>query len=138
MYFLSNGIGHGSHRSRATGPVSAYFSEIRPEPLASGSVAQTHRARLLNGKDVIIKIQRPNLPEIIEEDLTLLIRLSRRIPKAFLPMVDLPEVLQQIKESLTREIDFRNEAQAITFAELNQSSKCVAIPEVYDEFTTPE
>ena len=65
-----------------TGPVSAYFSEIRPEPLASGSVAQTHRARLLNGKDVIIKIQRPNLPEIIEEDLTLLIRLSRRIPKA--------------------------------------------------------
>ena len=93
---------------------------------------------MLNGKDVIIKIQRPNLPEIIEEDLTLLIRLSRRIPKAFLPMVDLPEVLQQIKESLTREIDFRNEAQAmITFAELNQSSKCIASPEVYGEFTTP-
>ena len=121
-----------------TGPVSAYFSEIRPEPLASGSVAQTHRARLLNGKDVIIKIQRPNLPEIIEEDLTLLIRLSRRIPKAFIPMVELPEVLQQIKESLMREIDFRNEAQAmITFAELNQSSKCIASPEVHGEFTTP-
>uniref|UniRef100_UPI00258EB155 ABC1 kinase family protein n=1 Tax=uncultured Streptococcus sp. TaxID=83427 RepID=UPI00258EB155 len=112
--------------------------EITPEPLASGSVAQTHRARLLNGRDVIIKIQRPHLPEIIEQDLTLLIRLSRRVPKAFLPMVDLPEVLQQIKESLTREIDFRNEAQAmITFAELNQNVKCVAIPEVYDEFTTP-
>lgn len=121
-----------------TGPISAYFSEIRPEPLASGSVAQTHRARLLNGKDVIIKIQRPNLPEIIEEDLTLLIRLSRRIPKAFIPMVELPEVLQQIKESLTCEIDFRNEAQAmITFAELNQSSKCIASPEVHGEFTTP-
>ncbi|MEE0949076.1 MAG: AarF/ABC1/UbiB kinase family protein, partial [Streptococcus equinus] len=121
-----------------SGPVSAYFTEITPEPLASGSVAQTHRARLLNGRDVIIKIQRPHLPEIIEQDLTLLIRLSRRVPKAFLPMVDLPEVLQQIKESLTREIDFRNEAQAmITFAELNQNVKCVAIPEVYDEFTTP-
>lgn len=121
-----------------SGPVSAYFAEITPEPLASGSVAQTHRARLLNGRDVIIKIQRPHLPEIIEEDLTLLIRLSRRVPKALLPMVNLPEVLQQIKESLTREIDFRNEAQAmIAFAELNQSSKCIASPEVYDEFTTP-
>lgn len=99
--------------------------------MASGSVAQTHRATLLNGKEVVIKIQRPHLPEIIEEDLELLIGLSRRIPKAMLPMVNLSEVLQQLKDSLTKEIDFRNEAQAmITFAELNQSIKCIAIPEV--------
>ena len=39
---------------------------------------------------------------------------------------------------MTKEIDFRNEAQAmITFAELNQSIKCIAIPEVFDEYTTP-
>ena len=119
-------------------PISEVFADISSEPLASGSVAQTHRATLLNGKEVVIKIQRPHLPEIIEEDLELLIGLSRRIPKAMLPMVNLSEVLQQLKDSLTKEIDFRNEAQAmITFAELNQSIKCIAIPEVFDEYTTP-
>ena len=119
-------------------PISEVFADISSEPLASGSVAQTHRATWLNGKEVVIKIQRPHLPEIIEEDLELLIGLSRRIPKAMLPMVNLSEVLQQLKDSLTKEIDFRNEAQAmITFAELNQSIKCIAIPEVFDEYTTP-
>ena len=119
-------------------PISEVFADISSTPLASGSVAQTHRATLLNGKEVVIKIQRPHLPEIIEEDLELLIRLSRRIPKAVLPMVNLSEVLQQLKESLTKEIDFRNEAQAmITFVELNHSINCVAIPELFNEYTTP-
>lgn len=119
-------------------PISEVFADISSEALASGSVAQTHRATLLNGKEVVVKIQRPHLPEIIEEDLELLIGLSRCIPKAMLPMVNLSEVLQQLKDSLTKEIDFRNEAQAmITFAELNQSIKCIAIPEVFDEYTTP-
>ena len=93
---------------------------------------------LLNGKEVVIKIQRPHFHRNYQEDLELLIDLSRRIPKAMLPMVNLSEVLQQLKDSLTKEIDFRNEAQAmITFAELNQSIKCIAIPEVFDEYTTP-
>ena len=81
-------------------PISEVFADISSEPLASGSVAQTHRATLLNGKEVVIKIQRPHLPEIIEEDLELLIGLSRRIPKAMLPMVNLSEVLQTAQGQL--------------------------------------
>lgn len=118
-------------------PSVQVFEWLSETPLASGSVAQTHRARLLTGEEVIIKIQRPQLAEIIEEDLSVLMRLSRRIPKAFFPMVDIPEVLKNLKESLEREIDFRNEAKAMhEFSELNSNVRCLAIPKVYDNFTT--
>lgn len=113
------------------------FQWVSDDPLASGSVAQTHRARLFSGQEVVIKIQRPHLAEIVEEDLNLLIRLSKKVPRSFLPMVDLTDVLNQLKESLIVEIDFRNEAQAmIDFAANNQSVKCIAVPKVYEEYTT--
>ena len=119
-------------------PMSEVFAEIGTTPLASGSVAQTVRATLVDGQQVVIKIQRPHLPEIINEDLNLLIRLSRFIPKGILPMVNFGEVFEQLKESLSREIDFRNEAQAIqTFSDLNKSVACIATPRLFDSYTTP-
>ena len=118
-------------------PIDGIFLSVSEEPLASGSVAQTHLAKLLDGREVVIKIQRPHLAEIVEEDLNLLIRLSRRIPRKFIPMVNITDVLYQLKDSLTVEIDFRNEAKAmIDFADINQSVRCIAVPEVFEEFTT--
>ncbi|MGT2802047.1 ABC1 kinase family protein [Streptococcus henryi] len=123
--------------SELSKPVSEVFSWLSEDPLASGSVAQTHRARLLTGEEVVVKIQRPHLAEIIEEDLAVLMKLSRYFPNRLLPMVDIPEVLRNLKETLEREIDFRNEAQAMQeFSRLNQSVKCVAVPIVYEEYTT--
>src|SRR5699024_12264215 len=60
-------------------PMSEVFAEIGTTPLASGSVAQTVRATLVDGQQVVIKIQRPHLPEIINEDLNLLDRKSTRL-----------------------------------------------------------
>lgn len=53
------------------------------------------------------------MADVIEEDISLLIRLSSRIPSAFIPMVNVTDVLYQLKDSLILEIDFRNEAQAM-------------------------
>ncbi|AND79260.1 ABC1 kinase family protein [Streptococcus pantholopis] len=118
-------------------PVSHVFRTVAQEPLASASVAQTHRAVFLSGQEAVIKIQRPHLAEIISEDIAILLRLSKRIPKHFLPSVDLREVLLQLKESLADEIDFRQEAQAmLDFAEKNQAVKCLAVPQVFTDFTT--
>lgn len=119
-------------------PLSSAFQSISEKPLASGSVAQTHRAQLFSGEEVIVKIQRPRLAEIVEEDISLLIRLARHVPRRLFPMVDLPDVLMQLKESLLVEIDFRNEAEAMhLFEEKNKAIRCVAVPKIYDQFTTP-
>ncbi|AXQ78763.1 AarF/ABC1/UbiB kinase family protein [Streptococcus chenjunshii] len=118
-------------------PVGRVFRTVSEEPLASASVAQTHRAVFLSGQEVVIKIQRPHLTEIISEDIAILLRLSKKMPKRFLPSVDLREVLLQLKESLAAEIDFRQEAQAmLDFAEKNQSVNCLAVPQVFTDFTT--
>lgn len=124
-------------QAELTQPIADVFEEIKSEPLASGSVAQTHLATLKSGQQVVLKIQRPHLAEIVQEDLNLLIKLSRRIPKHFIPMVDLTEVLLQLKASLLYEIDFRHEAQAmIRFKETNRSVRCVGVPKVYNSYTT--
>ena len=118
--------------------LSEVFVDFSKEPLASGSVAQTHRARLLSGQEVIIKIQRPGIDDIVKEDIQLLIKLARHIPKHFISMVDVQEVLENLRETLIKELDFRNEAEAMKrFRANNKRVVCLGVPEVYDEFTTP-
>ena len=118
--------------------LSDSFLDFSEEPLASGSVAQTHRARLLFGQEVIVKIQRPGIDEVVKEDIQLLIKLARHIPKHFIPMVDVQEVLENLRETLIKELDFRNEAEAMKcFKANNRAVACLGVPEVYDTFTTP-
>ena len=118
--------------------LSEVFVDFSKEPLASGSLAQTHRARLLSGQEVIIKIQRPGIDDIVNEDIQLLIKLARHIPKHFISMVDVQEVLENLRETLIKELDFRNEAEAMKrFRANNKRVVCLGVPEVYDEFTTP-
>ncbi len=115
--------------------LSDSFLDFSEEPLASGSVAQTHRARLLSGQEVIIKIQRPGIDKVVKEDIQLLIKLARHIPKHFIPMVDVQEVLENLRETLIKELDFRNEAEAMKrFRAYNKQVACLGVPEVYDEF----
>ena len=100
--------------------LSEVFVDFSKEPLASGSVAQTHRARLLSGQEVIIKIQRPGIDDIVNED------------------IQLQEVLENLRETLIKELDFKNEAEAMKrFRANNKRVVCLGVPEVYDEFTTP-
>ena len=118
--------------------LSDSFLDFSEEPLASGSVAQTHRARLLSGQEVIVKIQRPGIDEVVKEDIQLLIKLARHIPKHFIPMVDVQEVLENLRETLIKELDFRNEAEAMKrFKANNRAVACLGVPKVYDSFTTP-
>ena len=54
-------------QAELTQPIADVFEEIKSEPLASGSVAQTHLATLKSGQQVVLKIQRPHLAEIVQE-----------------------------------------------------------------------
>jgi predicted unusual protein kinase regulating ubiquinone biosynthesis (AarF/ABC1/UbiB family) len=93
-------------------PVGELFSAFDPEPMASASLGQVHRARLVDGRPVAVKIQRPDIAGRIAEDLEALAEvadLADRHTEAgrafgFGPMVE------EFRRSMTAELDYRREA----------------------------
>ncbi len=92
-------------------PLDAVFASFEPEPIASASLAQVHRARLRDGRDVAVKVQYPDIEHIVRTDLASLRRiciLYERFdpqPLALLPLLD------ELQEHLALELDFRREAE---------------------------
>ncbi len=88
----------------------AWFDET---PLATASIAQVHRARLIDGTDVVLKVQRPGIAPKIRSDLNILNILARRAlveypeAKAFDPV----GVLDEFEHSILSELDFAQEAK---------------------------
>ena len=64
-------------------PLNKLFSSFDKKPLASASMAQVHRAVLKSGRKIVVKVQRPNLKEIIDTDLDILFHLAHTLEKHF-------------------------------------------------------
>jgi ubiquinone biosynthesis protein len=116
--------------------VDRVFSEFDWTPLAAASIGQTHVARLRSGEEVVVKIQRPGIQEVMERDLAALALLAglaqRRTP--FGQDVRSGEMLNQFATSLRAELDFRREANAMTeMSALLGPYSTVRIPAVYAE-----
>lgn len=94
---------------------SEAFARFDPEPLASASMAQVHAARTYDGRDVVVKIQRPGLRARIEEDLGVLSQIAAAFDLAFPSMrpLDLPGLVADFRSTLRAEADFRQEARNI-------------------------
>ena len=113
------------------------FLSIDEKPLASASIAQVHRAVLRTGEEVVVKVQRPIIDDLLIRDLDILIRLSGKIPKELVEVVDPKEALEQVKANTLIELDFRNEAQLLQrFRDLNANIACVGVPKIYSGLTT--
>lgn len=114
------------------------FAELVPEPLAAGSIAQVHRARLRNGEDVIIKVRRPGIRPIVEADLRLLQRLAK-IVEAESPEMSRfrpREVVRQFTLSLRRELNLAMECRNSERIGRNFSDNSeIVIPNVYWKWT---
>jgi hypothetical protein len=103
-------------------PLSSLFASIDPQPLATASIAQVHAARLLDGTDVVIKIQKPNVKDLLHTDLNFLY-VGARIIEWLAPnlsMASLSSVIEEIQSSMLAECDFRLEAQ-----NLEEFSQCI-------------
>jgi len=118
-------------------PLAAVFSEFDQAPLASASLAQVHRARLLDGREVAVKVQYPDIEDIIRNDLANMRRICRIYeffdpqPLALLPL------LTELTNHIGYELDFVREGK---FAErvraLFAADEQVKIPEIYPDLGT--
>ncbi len=87
------------------------FEELDERPLASASIAQVHGARLRDGRDVVVKVQRPDITRLIKSDLRVLRTLARILER--MPMGDMANprgVVADLASTLHQELDFRLEA----------------------------
>ena len=115
------------------------FRSIDEEALGSASIAQVHRAVLLDGEKVVIKVQRPGVHDIMSKDIVLLKR-AAGILKILGPaqdVVDFSMVLDELWAIAKQEMDFVMEANHIEeFRHANQDADFVSCPKVYRHLTT--
>lgn len=115
------------------------FQSIEETPLGSASIAQVHRARLKNGEEVIIKVERKGIYDTMARDIGLMHRLVKLMPSVgdFKDLVDLDMVLDELWFVAQEEMDFLKEAANMDeFARNNSSIRYVAAPKVYHEYST--
>jgi ubiquinone biosynthesis protein len=117
-------------------PLDAIFSEFEPEPIAAASLAQVHRARLADGRECAVKVQYPDIEDIIGTDLANMLRVCR-IYEYFDPQpMELLPLLQELTTHLSYELDFEREADcAERAASLFADDVHVKIPAVYREWS---
>ncbi len=121
------------------GPVSKFFLAVDPTPIASASLGQVYAALLLDRTEVVVKVQRPNIEQIIETDLAIMQDLARlaqeRLPRA--EMYDPVGLAEEFSEALRGELDYRREGRnADRFRENFAKETALYAPKVYWEFTT--
>ena len=120
-------------------PWEDVFDHIEPESLAAGTIAQVHRAVLANGEKVVVKVQRPDAKELIEQDLALLEVFAEKVADrpGLKAVIDMGAVFEHLSTSLHRELDFRGEAQnMVRMAAVISPYPRLAVPDVYGDFST--
>lgn len=120
-------------------PPEEVFAYIKEQPLGSASVAQVHAARLRSGEDVVIKVQRRGIHQIMEQDIAIMRRaaqLLRIVPVAG-DVIDFNGLLDEFWTVSQQEMNFLVEAEHLSrFAALNDGVAYATCPKVYRELST--
>lgn len=117
------------------------YDSIEEKPLGSASIAQVHRARLKDGTDVIIKVQRKGIYDTMSRDIRMLHRAVKLLPSVggIKNVVNFSDVLDEMWKVAQEEMNFLKEADNMEeFARNNADVKFVAVPKLYREYTTKE
>ncbi|BCQ37022.1 ubiquinone biosynthesis regulatory protein kinase UbiB [Erwinia rhapontici] len=119
-------------------PIDTQFDDFNIVPLASASIAQVHTATLKeNGREVVIKVIRPDILPVIKADMRLIYRLARWVPR-LLPdgrRLRPREVVADYEKTLLDELNLlREAANAIQLRRNFDSSKMLYIPEVFSDY----
>jgi ubiquinone biosynthesis protein len=116
-------------------PVEEMFAWIDQEPLGSGSLAQTHLARLSSGEEIVIKALKPGVRKMVQTD-TKLLTFFGRISQIFLSRYQPAKLTQEFARYSLREVDLRIEADnAEIFAANFKDEPKIRFPAIYREFS---
>ncbi len=111
-------------------PLSELFAEFEHEAFAAASIGQVHRAELLDGRAVAVKIQYPGIAEALDADLRnagTIVRLAR----ALAPGLDAKAIAKELRERVMEELDYEYEAQnQRSFARAYRGHPFIYVPEV--------
>jgi ubiquinone biosynthesis protein len=112
------------------------FAEFAHEPIASASIGQVHLARLRSGEKVAVKVQYPDIEEIVRTDLRALRRIFGLLGH-FMPEWGFETIYREIREMVLAELDFRAEAEAMRKIGANFENRSdVLLPRVFAEHST--
>ena len=122
------------------GPALSLFAAIDEEPLAAASIGQGHRATLIDGRQVVVKIQYPGVAQAIRDDLAnteMLATFLRFATAASGLKQDIRSVAREAAARITEEIDYHHEAAMITaFNDLYRDHPFIRIPTVIPELSS--
>jgi predicted unusual protein kinase regulating ubiquinone biosynthesis (AarF/ABC1/UbiB family) len=119
--------------------ISKAFSYFESTPIAAASLGQVHRAALRDGREVVVKVQRPGIREEMSKDMDVLSDMS-----AFLDShteagrkYEFTPLLEEFRKNLLRELDYRLEARnLVIFANNLREFDRLVVPQPVDDYTT--
>lgn len=117
-----------------------WFSEIDETPVASASIGQVHRAVLRDGTPVAVKVLRPGIGEVIENDLAILQSMAQRIEAVFpeTRVYNPSGMVEDFAHQIQKELDFSRDARnADRMARNFRDVPGIHFPKIYWEFTAP-
>ncbi|MBL7150606.1 AarF/ABC1/UbiB kinase family protein [Candidatus Microgenomates bacterium] len=112
------------------------YKEFDYEPLAIASFGQVHKAKLRNGEDVVVKVQRPDLDQLVKLDISILKFIARLIDLFPLGLNKVLPIVEEFEFWTREELDYIQEASYTTkfFKKIDE----LVIPKVYSKFSTPK
>jgi len=120
------------------GSLDRWYADFSPTPIASASIGQVHRATLLDGTEVVVKVQRPGVEHTIQADLNLLAAQARFLEgrSATLRSYGLVDIVEEFSQALLNEIDYTAEGRNADALRRVVAGEGVLVPEVYWDLTT--
>ncbi|HET6352322.1 MAG TPA: AarF/ABC1/UbiB kinase family protein [Coriobacteriia bacterium] len=120
-------------------PVDDIFTTFDRKPLASASLGQVHSATLKDGTEVAVKVQRPNVEEVVTVDLDILLTQARFVAQhgELGERYDVVDIVNEFATAVRGELDYLAEAHAgERLRKLFVNAEEIVIPEIYWDYTT--
>lgn len=120
-------------------PLKKVFQTFEEEQIATASIGQVHRAVLLDGTNVAVKVQKPGIQDIVKKDITIMHHLADIIDKKIssLKYLHVPVMVDEFEKSINKEMDYQLEARNTQNFQNNfQGDSGIHVAQIYPNYST--
>jgi ubiquinone biosynthesis protein len=132
-------------RKQLKRPLEETFTTINAIPVAAGSIAQTHKATLVDGREVALKVQRPGIDQTVPQDIALIQGIADLVARTeFGQIYEIKAIAEEFTKALEAELDFTREAGFTDQLRRNLSESRwfdptqLVVAEIFWDLTTPK